>query len=238
MEASDKREALFQNLIQKSTLKQDIYANTFKALRMFKSVIEEITKDYQVNFESKKRHRNIAFENRYRGDFEIELKFGGDILLFLMHSNVFEFSRDHEIMRTPYIKEDRNRSYCGIINIYNFLSDSFKYNRFNDVGYLIGRVFINKDNHYFIEGKRELGLLLNNFSKNELDRDAVRQLMEAAIEYTINFDLLTPPYESVKLVTVNEMKNTLDAISMKTGKRLGFHFQADTMGKELDQKKD
>ncbi len=62
--------------------------------------------------------------------------------------------------------------------------------------------------------------------------------MEAAIEYTINFDLLTPPYESVKLVTVNEMKNTLDAISMKTGKRLGFHFQADTMGKELDQKKD
>ncbi|MBU1370733.1 MAG: hypothetical protein KJ578_08070 [Bacteroidetes bacterium] len=228
MKPAENREVLFQNLIQKSTMKQDIYANTFAALRLFKSVIEEITKDYMVKFESMKTHRNIAFENRYRGDFEIELKFGGDILLFLMHTNVFEFSRDHEIMRTPYIKEDRSRSYCGIINIYNFLSDSFKYNRFNDIGYLIGRVFINKDNHYFIEGKRELGLLLNNFSKNELDREAAKNLMEAAITYTINFDLLTPPYESVKLVTVNEMKNTLDAISMKTGKRLGFHFQADS----------
>ncbi|MBG0781424.1 MAG: hypothetical protein H0S84_04060 [Bacteroidales bacterium] len=227
MEPENQRDALFQTLIQKSTLKQDIYANTFAALRLFKSVIEELTKDYLVKFESMKTHRNIAFENRYRGDFEIELKFGGDILLFLMHTNVFEFNRDHEIMRSPYIRQDKDRSYCGIINIYNFLSDSFKYNRFNDIGYLIGRVFINKENHYFIEGKRELGLLLNNFSKNELNREAAAKLIEAAITYTINFDLLTPPYETVKMVSVNEMKNTLDAISMKTGKRLGFHFQAD-----------
>jgi hypothetical protein len=233
METENTRDALFQSLIHKSTLKQDIYANTFSALRLFKSVIEELTKDYLVKFEEMKTHRNIAFENRYRGDFEIELKFGGDILLFLMHTNVFEFNRDHEIMRSPYIREDRERSYCGIISIYNFLSDSFKYNRFNDIGYLIGRVFINKENHYFIEGKRELGLLLNNFSKNEINRDAAAKLIEAAITYTINFDLLTPPYETVKMVTVNEMKNTLDAISMKTGKRLGFQFQADKEEPEL-----
>ena len=134
MEPENQRDALFQSLIQKSTLKQDIYANTFAALRLFKSVIEAITKDYFLKFESMKTHRNIAFENRYRGDFEIELKFGGDILLFLMHTNVFEFNRDHEIMRSPYIRQDKDRSYCGIINIYNFLSDSFKYNRFNDIG--------------------------------------------------------------------------------------------------------
>ncbi|MDD4373890.1 MAG: hypothetical protein PHG67_08240 [Bacteroidales bacterium] len=232
METEKTRDELFKTLISKSTLKQDVYANTFAGLRLFKSVIEELTKDYLVKFETMKTHRNITFENRYRGDFEIELKFGGDILLFLMHTNVFEFNRDHEIMRTPYIREDRERSYCGIINIYNFLSDSFKYNRYNDIGYLIGRVFINKENHYFIEGKRELGLLLNNFSKNELNRASATDLVEAAITYTINFDLLTPPYEAVKLVTVNEMKNTLDAISMKTGKRLGFQFQADVDGKE------
>jgi len=134
MEPENQRDALFQSLIQKSTLKQDIYANTFAALRLFKSVIEEITTDYFLKFESMKTHRYIAFENRYRGDFEIELKFGGDILLFLMHTNVFEFNRDHEIMRSPYIRQDKDRSYCGIINIYNFLSDSFKYNRFNDIG--------------------------------------------------------------------------------------------------------
>ncbi|HOI33273.1 MAG TPA: hypothetical protein PLC47_10930, partial [Bacteroidales bacterium] len=181
METEKTRDELFKTLISKSTLKQDVYANTFAGLRLFKSVIEELTKDYLVKFETMKTHRNITFENRYRGDFEIELKFGGDILLFLMHTNVFEFNRDHEIMRTPYIREDRERSYCGIINIYNFLSDSFKYNRYNDIGYLIGRVFINKENHYFIDGKRELGLLLNNFSKNELNRASATDLVEAAI---------------------------------------------------------
>ena len=45
-------------------------------------------------------------------------------------------------MNTSYVKEDKNRSYCGVIHLYNFLADSFKYNRLNDVGYLIGRVFI------------------------------------------------------------------------------------------------
>lgn len=234
MENNLNRELLFQTLIAKSTLKQDIYSNTLGALRMFKRVIEDITKDYVLKAEEIKSHRNVAFENRYRGDFEIELKFGGDILLFLMHTNIFEFSRDHEVMRTPYIRENPERSYCGIINIYNFLSDSFKYNRYNDIGYLIGRIFINKENHYFIEGKRELGFIYNDFGKYEMNPDAARQIIEAAILYTIKFDLLTPPYETVKLVTVNEMKNTLDAISMKTGKRLGFHFQQDMVQSDLE----
>jgi len=34
-----------------------------------------------------------------------------------------------------------------MISIYNFLSDSFKFNRVNDIGYLIARVFTNKENH-------------------------------------------------------------------------------------------
>jgi len=92
---------------------------------------------------------------------------------------------------------------------------------------MIGRVFINKDKHYFIEGKRELGFIYNNFENHIMDSNSAESLIEAAINYTINFDLLTPPYEQMQEVTVSEMKNTLDAISLKTGKRLGFQFQAD-----------
>jgi hypothetical protein len=144
-----------------------------------------------------------------------------------MHTNVFEFSRDHEVMKTSYIREDILRSYCGVINIYNFLSDSFKYNRVNDIGYLIGRLFINRDKHYFIEGKREIGMLYNNFAQSLIDRQSTRQILESAIRYTVNFDLLTPPYETVKEVTVFDMQTTLDNMRLQTGKRLGFKFQAD-----------
>lgn len=218
---------LFDKLIKKSELKQTVYQSTFDSFNLLKKTIEQMSRNYQAYTKSKKAKFDIPFEVVSRSKFEIELKFGGDILLFMMHTNVFEFSRGHRVMNTSYIKEDKNRSYCGVIHVYNFLSDSFKYNRLNDVGYLIGRVFINKDKHYFIEGKRELGYLFNNFGQNTLDKEAVQTIVGTAIEYTVNFDLLTPPYENVKEVSLHEMVTALDTLSIKTGKRLGFKFQAD-----------
>lgn len=227
------RQQLFADLIKKAELKQRVYANTVESFRLVKKSIDKLTAEYEEFYLTHPTKRHVPFEARMRGDYEIEVKFGGDILLFLMHTNIFEFSRNHVVMRTGYIKEDSDRSYCGVINIYNFLSDSFKYNRINDVGYMIGRVFINKEKHYFIEGKRELGFIYNNFENNIIDTSSVAKIIEAAILYTINFDLLTPPYEQMQEVSVSEMKNTLDAISLKTGKRLGFKFQADRTEEEM-----
>ena len=218
---------LFTELVEKAELKQLVYKNTLEAFVLVRETVKQLKSDYEGFCKARNAETPIPFESRTICDFQIELKFGGDLLLFNMHSNIFEFPRQHKVMRTPYVKEDKSRSYCGVINIYNFLSDSFKYNRINDSGYLIGRIFINKDNHYFIEGKRELGFLFNNFGKHQINKDKTKTIVEAAISYTINFDLLTPPYEQVKVVSVNEMKSELDAISLKTGKRLGFKFQAD-----------
>ncbi len=218
---------LFKNLVEKSSLKLDVFDKTLQTLRLFKQVIEQLNIEYGKEGPNFFNGRSIEFSNKYRSDFEIELQFGGDILLFLMHTNIFEFSRDHEVRRTSYIRTDQSRSYSGVINIYNFLADSFKYNRVNDIGYLIGRIFINKDNHYFIEGKRELGFLYNDFGQNEMSSDAALTIVKAAILYTINFDLLTPPYEEVKIVSVNNIQNTIDEMSLRTGKRIGFQFNPD-----------
>lgn len=218
---------LFKDLIEKSELKQLVYKNTFEVFQQLKDVTEQMVTDYQKYCKSKKITQAAPFEVKAKSDFQIELKFAGDMLLYNMHSNIFEFPRNHEVMRTSYVKEEKSRSYCGVINIYNFLTDSFKYNRINDSGYLIGRIFINKDKHYFIEGKHELGFLFNNFGSYVFDGEKAKSIVEAAISYTINFDLLTPPYEQVKEVSVHEMKSAMDAISLKTGKRLGFKFQAD-----------
>jgi len=144
-----------------------------------------------------------------------------------MHTNVFEIPRQSEIMRTKYIKQDKNRSYCGIINIYNFIADSFKYNRENDLGYLIGRVFINNEKHFFIEGKKEIGMVYNNYEQSVLNKEAAQEIISSAIEYTINFDLLLPPYDAVKMVSVYDIRKQTQSLSMRTAKRLGFKFQSD-----------
>jgi len=225
MNPSQKQIDLFDAVTSKASLKQEIYSRTLEVFNTFKKVSEAITSDYHLTVKQTKYP--IPFEYKDNGFFEFELRFGGDLLIFFMHSNIFEIPRDHEIMKLPYIKEDKNRSYCGIIHIFNFLNDSFRYKRLNDVGYLIGRVFVNRENHYFIEGKREVGLLYNNFPDSDLNFEAIQSILESSIRYTINFDLLTPPYDSMKEVTVEEMQSVRESMQIRTGKRLGFKFQAD-----------
>ena len=218
--------SLIDAIIEKGSMKQEVYRTTFDVCNTFKQVSKEFVTS---NKGAMKRAPNpLLFEFSDRGTFEFQLKFGSDILIFYRHSNVFEIPRDHSVMKSSYIREDKSRSYCGIIHIFNFLADSFKYNRTNDIGYCIGRIFVNRETHYFTEGKREIGLLYNNFPGNVLDKKAIQTILYSSILYTLNFDLLTPPYESIKEASVAEIQTTLDSMSIRTGKRLGFRFQADS----------
>jgi hypothetical protein len=219
------KDTLKDLVFKKSELKQNVYQATKETFELFRRETRELIELFRTR--CREEGRQVAFEFTDRGDFEFEVKFAGDILLFMMHTNVFEFSRDHQVMKTPYVREDPRRSYCGVIHIYNFLADSFAYQRDNDLGYMIGRVFVNNERHYFIEGKRELGMLYTNFNTSTVTPESVQGIIESAIEYTTNFDLLTPPYDEVKLVSVGEMRTNFDKKSLVTGKRLGFRFQAD-----------
>lgn len=222
---------LFESLIVKGELKQLVYHNTLVGFETLSAAVKDLIEAYQIS--KSNQNTAISFEMNVLGEFSFQVKFAGDILVFYMHTNIFEFSRDHEVMRSLYIREEKERSYCGVIHVYNFLADSFKYNRDNDLGYLIGRIFINKDNHYFIEGKRELGQIYNNFDKSIFDAEAALSIVKSAMLYTIHFDLLSPPYDEVKMVTVAAIKNAVESMKIVTGKRLGFRFQADSTDVKL-----
>jgi hypothetical protein len=223
--SKSKTNDIADKLKKKTSMKQEIYLNTFNTFKQFKDVAQDIVRELDRNL--RKNDKRILLEYKSSGDFEMEMKFGSDILVFLMHTNVFEFPRDHEVMKTPYVREDPDRSYCGVIHVYNFLADSFRYNRLGDTGYLIARIFINKDLHYFIEGKREVGQLYNNFGSTILTWEAIRSMIESAIDYCIKFDLLTPYYDDIKEVSVQDMYQYIDNQQIKTAKRMGFRFLAD-----------
>ncbi len=216
-------ELLFNHLINKGILKQNVYSNTLEAFQLIKKEIFKLKEEYAKSSNSEK----IVFDFMDKSEFEFELRFAGDILVFLMHTNVFEIPRLHPLLRTNYIKEDKNRSYCGMIHIYNFLADSFKYNRENDLGYLIGRIFINHEKHFHIEGKKEIGMIYTNFQQSILNEQAAHEIVTSAIEYAINFDLLVPPFEAVQMVSVFDIQKHTESLSLRTAKRLGFKFQAD-----------
>lgn len=219
-------DSLKELVFNKSILRKQIYNTTLEVFDDFRQSAKEIIDTLKSDPRAQMDDLRIGFSDR--GDFEFEMRFGSDVLIFVMHTNVFEFSRNHEVMRTPYIREDSTRSFCGVIQVYNFLADSFDYQRYGDLGYMIGRVFVNKDKCYFIEGKRELGMLYSNFGNSLINRENVQKIVESAIEYTVNFELLTPPYDEIKVVSVGDMRDIFDKKSIVTAKRLGFKFQADT----------
>jgi hypothetical protein len=218
---------LFKALNEKGGLKQDVFHKTHEVFGSFRKEAEALPALYRQMTTPGKYPILFGFQDR--GEYEFELKFGGDVLIFMMHTNVFEFPRDHEVMKTSYVKEDARRSYTGVIMIYNFLNDSFKFNRINDIGYLIGRIFINRELHYFVEGKREVGLLYNNFNTSKINQKSIQDIIRSAMLYTINFDLLTPDYERMKEVTVAEIQDAIDKMMIRTAKRLGYRFQADKL---------
>ncbi len=220
------RESLLEALVIKSNVKQKVFENTEQTFRIIKKVLKQLEETY-----CSKIKNNVAASSlpafRERGMFEAEFKIAGDILIFSMHSNVFEFDDKHPVWNTKYIKDDPLRSYCGTINIYNFLADSFKYNRVNDLGYLVARIFVNKENHFFVEGKRQSDEVVKDFAMDTISPGVIRQILETAIQYCIEFDLLVPLYDQVKIATVEQMNEKMSHSRMITGKRLGFSFNSD-----------
>ncbi|MCU4155424.1 hypothetical protein J1N10_05515 [Carboxylicivirga sp. A043] len=212
-------------LQSKAVVKQDVFESTKKNFDLLKGVLRKVQDEYNNQLGEQDKRIHLLFEDK--GEFVSQLKVAGDVLVFHMHTNTFEFDRDHEVWKSDYVKANENNSYCGVVNIYNFLHDSFRYNRENDAGYLIARIFINKEGHYFVEGKRQKGTGINHFGTSIINEENWQKIVETAILYSLEFDLLVPPYDDVKIISMMQMNGEILSSKMQTGKRLGFVYNAD-----------
>ena len=210
METTPLRAQILDTIIRKSTLKQRVFDNTFGAFNSLKETLLEMASEMDDELDGK-LDRRVRLEYRDRGKFEAQL----------------QVANDHLIWQNPYVQADRDNSYCGLINIYNFLSDSFKFNRNADEGYLIGRIFINRERRYFAEGKQQNSMRAMDFGKSEIGQEALVAILESAIGFALNFDLLMPPYEENKRVTVDQFNTKMDNSKFVTGKRLGYDFDVE-----------
>jgi len=230
--ADTQRDQIVKMLREKSVMKQDVYKNAHNTFDALKDVVKTIAEDLQK--EAHQIDKRISVDFRFPSDHEIELKVAGDMLVFYMHSNVFEFDKAHPMFKTGYVKQNELNSYCGIIYVYNFLADSFKYNRLQDLGYLISRMFVNRENRFFLEAKPPLGYKYSNFSDTEVSKDTLKEIVYDLIAYAISFDLYTPPAENVREISLNEIIERVQSDKLKTGKRLGFKSQTEgSIGDEI-----
>ncbi len=222
----DTKHLVIDLLKSKSILKQEVYANTKKWFNLFKDEINDCVN--VISKELGEAKEKIRLKVVDKNDTEIQLYIGSDVLVFQMHTNVFKIAPNNYVHQSSYIKTNPNNAYCGIINVYNFLADSYEYKRFNDLGYLLARIFINRENHFFVEGKGQLEFIYKDFLNQIINKDVIKDIILKISAYAINFDLLTPPYEKVSVVSVQEAQAITNDSQLKTGKRLGFKFKSET----------
>ena len=165
-------------------MKQDVFRNTIQTFNMLREVCKEVSNDLKSELDKVDKRVTLSFFDI--NQHAMQLKIAGDMLEFYMHTNVFEFEKSHPMFKTGYIKQNNFNSYCGIINIYNFLADSFQFNRLNDLGYLVARIFVNREMKFFIEAKGTLGLKHHSFSTEPVSKEVLKEAIHdiIAVSYT------------------------------------------------------
>ncbi len=222
-----KQQLILEGLQHKAHIKSCVYDQSLEVFNELKEVLSEISNDLNDLLAESETNRRIRLEYRDRGKFEAELKFADDVLVFSMHTDIFQFDRDHAIWKNPYAKADQYNTYCGVISVYNFLSDSLKFSRNEDLGYLVARMFVNKDKQFFIEGKRQERQKISSFGKVKLTKEELIGFVESAMLYALSFDLLVPPYDLVKVASVEQINAKIESARMRTGKRMGYKYNSD-----------
>ena len=213
-------------LKQKSVTKQSIFRKTHSVFNLIKELLNERAKRLTDIISPK--DDSVKIEYSSDGEFDANIKFSGDTLVFHMHSNVFDFPQEHAIYKKKYIQEDTTRAYCGIIYVYEFLSDSLKYNRMNDSGLLLARIFINKDSHFFVEGEKQLGFLFNDIANQKVNNKSLNKIIDLLMIYALEFDLKTPNFNDVRGILVHQILNMSNNQKIKTAKRVGYKFSFET----------
>lgn len=224
MDKDEMNKEILDLLRNRSALKRNVFELTTKQFNQLKVELKNLAENWEKEVKPVDGRLEIVYKDL--GAFYCQLTIAGDVLLFVMHTNVFQFDANSRYWKSGYLQEDPNRGYCGTIQVYNFLADSFRFNRQEDVGYMVARIFINHENHFFVQGKKRLGYLFDDFINSELTSECIQKVVMAAVLYTLKFDLYTPEYRAVQQVSLKQFTQEKDTVGLRTGKRLGYQFSA------------
>jgi hypothetical protein len=217
------RAQLLKLLLDKSALKQDIADDCEKVFETFKEKIKIELETLQKSITDPRIRLNFVD----KGKFEIHVYIGSDVLVFNLHQNVFRLPDHNPLWGTSYFNKNENNGYFGIINVYNFLAESFLQNRMDDRGYLIGRIFINHERHFMIEGKGSIGAHFRDPQHLLLNEQLTGVIVQMVFAYALQFDLYIPPFEYYSEVSVAQIQYIGETLKLQTAKRLGFKMSAD-----------
>ena len=204
-------------LESKSTAKQTAYKHICRAFSVLesesKAVVEELKR------RAKPSDKDVTVEFNTINAQEFDVKLAGDMLIFVMGTNIVTLEESHSIMKEEYILRNEVNRYFGQIMIYNFMAESLKYNRTNDPGYLLARIMINHEDRFFIEGERDLQSY-NQISETPVTDEDLKKVVKIVLKMAIENDLVAPAFTEVKSITLNQKRD--HNLELGGAQKIGF----------------
>ncbi len=222
----DPTQNIVELLLNKSSVKQKTYRNVCKAFKLLEKEAKDLIKDINSRTAERDKDIKLSVENINLQEFHIRI--AGDLLVFVLHTNIITLPEDYEYNKSSYVADQPLRKYMGQINVYNFMSDSFEFNRLNDPGYLVARLLINYENYFIVEGDRQIGFMFESVSGKPLEKIDLDVMIKLIITQAAENDLVVPPFPQIRKITVREKLNKTQ--SMGAGNKIGFQmsYQNDT----------
>lgn len=217
----DKIDKIVEALKNKACVKQSIFRSTQEVFGELKAQARDLANKLDNTFQE--IDNSVRIEMIEVSEFEFQLKFSGDMLIFSMHTNVIAFPDEHILNKSPYVLEDVRKGYFGQILVYNFTADSIKYNRLGDQGYLVARLLLNEDKHFYIEGPRQLNFLYPDIAQNVIEDMILRVFIEDSMLLAIESDLLATSFQEILVLSLGEKLANQQTAAIE---KVGFHITA------------
>lgn len=216
----DRLEDISLKLQQKAGLKQLVFRQVCKAFRELLEQTKILVGELDAKMDAV--DESVKVELIVVSDFEFHLLFSGDLLVFALNTNVVTFPKDHIFMKNDYVQEQGWRGYFGDIMVYNFMADSFKYNRQRDKGYLVARMLVNAENHFISEGSGPMNFLFRDLANSLIAPELMRIFIQTAMITTVDTDLYAPNFPSIQQMTVQQFfEKQISSSSNKIGFQMG-----------------
>lgn len=212
-------EALIKTILEKSRTHIDVFNIAKEVFEKIKLALQR--KEQELKGAANQADPRIAIEYIDKGRLEVHFKAGNDVLVFLMHASVFQIDDANGIHKNSYIRENPMRAFCGMICVYNFMADSFKFNRIQDAGAMVSRIFVNCDNHFFMEGKKQLGIMYNKLDSDIISDATIDSMVEANLSFCAESDVFIPPFATMAETTLDALNNR-SISNIDSSRRFGF----------------
>ena len=97
-----KREYILNSLTGKGSMHLDVCSNTHNVFEMVKKTLSKMAEE--IGIEVHKKDERIKVDFIDKNPNEVEFRAGDDMLVVMMHTNIFTFENSHGIMKTSYVK--------------------------------------------------------------------------------------------------------------------------------------